>query len=203
MLQIEEIDISTAIRCDPQGNIAGLFNILCFKHSLQHLEGDGVTKNVPAQAYSYATPRVKNVLPKTDASRLIKVIKCSETRTSKQRQEVPKSAPVNKSNSPITPRTAVLPKTPLVLKTIKRESGKSDKIGIYFTPRTNRETPESAKKIKSPRLKEKLKSSTESPPKPLDASELEARGKSISSRTRSAKTNLLEKLRMPIANSTR
>lgn len=89
-LSLNEVDF--AIKTEPQGNIAGIYNILAFKHTLHQVEGDGITRVVVDQN-SYITPRSRGQAGK------------AERGGDQKRKEGLKSAPAQKNprGTPTTP----------------------------------------------------------------------------------------------------
>ncbi|GJQ87889.1 mRpL13 [Trypoxylus dichotomus] len=94
LLHLSLTEVDFAVKSEPQGNIAGIYNILAFKQTLHQVEGDGITRIVTDQNQSYATPRPKAVTSKGE--------KPSEQR----RKEGLKSAPIQKLYAKPTSATA-------------------------------------------------------------------------------------------------
>ncbi|KRT85157.1 protein kinase, partial [Oryctes borbonicus] len=93
LLRLSLAEVDFAIKSEPQGNIAGIYNILAFKQTLHQVEGDGITRIVADQSLSYATPRSRGVTSKGE-------------RTGEQkRKEGLKSAPAQKVSVKQTPPT--------------------------------------------------------------------------------------------------
>lgn len=66
LLRISLTEVDFAIKSEPQGNIAGIYNILAFKQTLHQVEGDGITRVVIDQTSNYVTPRSRGVVAKVE-----------------------------------------------------------------------------------------------------------------------------------------
>lgn len=44
MLRLDDSDVKNAVKCDPYGNVGGMYNILRYRYTRRLLDGDGITK---------------------------------------------------------------------------------------------------------------------------------------------------------------
>nr|XP_022908238.1 serine/threonine-protein kinase MARK2-like isoform X2 [Onthophagus taurus] len=92
LLHLNMSEVDFAVKSEPQGNVAGIYNILAFKQTLHQLEGDGITRNIPDQAINYlATPRPRVHAVKEVKQDNVKMIKRKETLKS---APLPKTTPL-------------------------------------------------------------------------------------------------------------
>lgn len=93
LLRLSLTEVDFAVKSEPQGNIAGIYNILAFKQTLHQVEGDGITRSTADQAPNYVTPRSRG-----QASRV-------EKHGDQKRKKGLKSAPTTKGTVKTTPLT--------------------------------------------------------------------------------------------------
>lgn len=104
MLQADNETIEIAIKNDPQGAVGGMFKILVYKHHIEKLEGNGITRTLQNAALCYLSPRLNSSQPvrKQSANAVLK----PNVNTNIKKVEPIKSAPARKAVSQRSPKVA-------------------------------------------------------------------------------------------------
>lgn len=144
MLQADNETIEIAIKNEPQGAIGGMFKILIYKHHIEKLEGNGITRTLQNPALGYISPRLNSShsVRKQSANAIFK----PNVNTNIKKVEPIKSAPARKAvsqRSPIVPEQLTRPST-------ATPGGNSLKEYVSATGKMPVRTVSSAKQPQSP-----------------------------------------------------
>ncbi|KAF2904981.1 hypothetical protein ILUMI_01192 [Ignelater luminosus] len=102
LLQLDWTTVRYAMNNEPQGDVAGMYNILATKLQAQQLDGDGITKTLPASLIPHYTPRSQAPIKREDSLPSMTKLRL------KKRNEHAKSPVINKiqkTSADTTPRT--------------------------------------------------------------------------------------------------
>lgn len=103
LLQLDWTTVRYAMNNEPQGDVAGMFNILAHKLQAQQLEGDGITKTLPSSLIPHYSPRGQTLLKREDSLPSLTKLRLKKLI---ERAKSPVLNKMQKTSADTTPRTA-------------------------------------------------------------------------------------------------